>query len=92
MEPVKFGRHGQMRYQPSKVKKVAKKNRVARVEQKFCAALRNNEDLFRGGILYFAAWRVTANIDVTPVRIERIEDVTWFSRDRLGRGKFVGRR
>ncbi len=83
--------HGQMRYQPSKVKKVAKENLVARFEQKFCSALWNYEDLFRGGILYFAAWRITANIDVTTVRIERIEDVTWLSRDRLSRGKFVGR-
>jgi hypothetical protein len=65
---------------------------IARDPKSDFFALRNDEDLFGGRVFYFAARWITADIDVTTVRVERIEDITGLARDRFGGGKFGGRR
>ena len=83
-------RRAQNRFKPRRVKQVAKKKVAAGPEKRTFAALWDDEDLFRGRVLYFAARGITADIYVTTVGVERIEDIAGLTRDRFGGGKFGG--
>jgi len=52
----------------------------------------NDENLFRGGVLHFAARRVTADVDIAPVRIKRVKHIPRLSRHRFGRREVCDRR
>lgn len=54
--------------------------------------LRHHEDFLRVGIFYFASRSVSADVDISSVCLERIEDQTWFARDWFGCWKLRCRR
>ena len=54
-------------------------------------ALRDDKDLLRFGILHFATGRVTADVDVTSICFEWIENQARPARNRLSCRKLRGR-